>query len=195
MATTDIFTALLPFITPHLKGCPDSIQRQAIRMVGREFCRDTHRWREQLATISTVADQADYTLTSTFSNVMISDIAEIEREGYPMDADDYTLSEDGATLTLDPAPTVDDHELDVIVVILPLLACSAYESTFINKYSEGLISGTLYKLFSQEDTAWYNPSRAKEELVVYEKTVNDARIENIRKRKGGDLMVQLQSWV
>ncbi len=60
MATVD---SLLPRVVVHAYSAPNNFVRQAIVDSAREFCRETRFWREDLAAVDTVVDQASYTLT------------------------------------------------------------------------------------------------------------------------------------
>jgi heat shock protein HslJ len=67
MTQVTAYSSLLPYMVTELPMCPDNLISQVLAKTGREFCRRTEAWQEDLDIIAGVEYQQEYTLTHSYS--------------------------------------------------------------------------------------------------------------------------------
>ena len=182
MANVNVNT-LLPQVSPFVGRCPENMQLWALRTAARQFLLDTELLEETLADIATVEDQKEYTLTSEYTNMNFKRVvtvyvheddadttADVDKTGELLPSD---WSFDGnTTLTLDPAPVIDDYDIQVTVVYEPQMDCVLYPDWIVNRWGQHMAYGALATLRNDpidpnEPAPWYSPEGAERALEKY----------------------------
>ncbi len=188
---------LLPLLAVEAGGTDDKFLKEVLRLSARDFCRETEAWRE-IVSFDTVADVANYTISTplqtAWPNVDLYRVYYVVKEDIEVDASDYTLSVAGV-LAFDPAPSVAGDTVEAYCVVLPRRACSSYPTWLLNQWSEGIIAGALWRLFSIKDRPWSDPNRAKQTYDDYRSSVAQAKSMNITGRKTGNLQVRSRDFI
>lgn len=183
---------LVTRIQPYLRLCPDPVIYQQLRFVAHEFCMETGIWRKQLPSITSVANQEDYTL-SLSEDAVIMRVRAVEVDEVPWDFSE--VSEDGATLTLDPAPGSAGLDIDVWTSILPRESCTDYPSWLLERWGRALRLGVMYELMSMQDEPWSKNQEAVKLERQYEREKAKARRETQTLRGPAELRIQKRIFV
>jgi hypothetical protein len=193
MALTDIYT-LLPQIQPYLTDCPENVVKQWLVMTARDFVIETGIWRESLATVSTVEDQAAYTLSVTAGyEATIGRILEVKVEDVVRAESKYTFGPSNI-LTFDPAPNVDDDDIDIKVVYWPTVSCYQYPDWLVTRWQRGLVAGCLRNLKLMSDRPWGDKDGAMLFDSMYQDWIGKAKEENLNGRQSGNISVRLREF-
>jgi hypothetical protein len=172
-----------------LPGIDNYTMLQHLQQAQRKFCDETNAWRETLAAINLVADQANYTCSPSWdcrikavTEVWIrsSDDVTNDLEGTQQDEDYYKfIRPDTLTLATDiiPSAAVTDGLL-VTVVLVPEVTQSGtnvISLEFLNDYCEGIMERAFYTLKMMPKQRWSDPAKAmKIHLPNYLAAVTDA---------------------
>jgi len=198
-AGTNLYN-LVSQIAPYCGGIPDLVLKQQLRLVAHDFCRQTEIWREDLAPFVTVADEAEYQLTPGYDAVILR--VRFVEIGDPTPDDpstegtysDYKVSETGL-LTLVPAPTEDNLNVEVQVVLLPKEDCAAYPSWFLNRWGYAVVAGAIANIKLMSGKPWYDPNGAVMPGQRYMRAIGDAKRETYTSRRHGQLRVQIPEFI
>jgi len=74
-------------ILPHLPGCPEPVVDQMLLTSAIEFCEKSQVLRQNLDSISTVADIGEYDLDSPSAQLIISRVLGVTADGIPLVGD------------------------------------------------------------------------------------------------------------
>jgi len=187
MANTNL-SELYPLVQPQLPGATTAVVQQAISNAAREFCRQTHAWREPLDSIATEEDEGEYDLSDEHAyDATILHITEVELDDYALANTEWSF-DSNQILTLDPAPDSDDMDLDVKVVFLPNLNVDALPDWFVSRWGEALAAGALMLLKSVPNSErvpnpWFDRVGAGIARMTFEKYIAEAKAELVHERQ------------
>jgi hypothetical protein len=182
----------LPRIIPHVPGCPDISVTLALVEAAAEFCDRTHVWREDLSADTTIAGDAELTL-STPGEVasvlkLVVDTTEIARlDQRSVDPTDiaasgkpsgYWLIGD-STIRLYPIPD-DEYVWYGLVALKPRLSSSSVEDFLLNSYGMYIIYGALSILMSIPGKDWTNMPLSEHYRRKFEHGMTNARVRDYR---------------
>jgi len=146
MARVAAYSTLYPFLVPELPGCPTHLILQALQQVGRDFCRITEAWHEELDSQVITDYQQDYVLSHAY-NAEIQRIRRIYVNASEQAVGDYSLEE---TDTLRFATSAVPSDLDNQVLV-----CAAAGTSVIatwNAITDGSVKITVDdSVYSLED--------------------------------------------
>ena len=172
------YNDLIPEMLENLPKCEVSTALTALYRVGREFCKRTKAWQEDLDAIDAVADQAEYTLT-TIEDAMYDRLVSVKLNGT-----DYTPYEYKAYKFLENTrlifnsgyiPTEDITDgIEVTAILVPNYGSNILPDWFIDKYSTGLIAGASYNLMISAGKPYTNPDLAGVYRGIYRYEINRA---------------------
>jgi hypothetical protein len=193
MATTALST-LLPLMS--VSHCPSPVQLQALRLAFRRFCDDTGVWTEDLTTFDTVADQAAYTLTAGYSNVVIRRVTKVTVDDADQLEDAWSLSPAGV-LTFDTAPTVAGLDVVVTVVYSPETDCTLAVDWLVARWGWVIAAGAEAHLKSDPGRAndpnpWADTASAAVAEERYRSGVFEAKMEMYTARQSGHMGVDMR---
>lgn len=160
------------------------IQREIIKGV-RVLCDRSEAWVEELTPIDLVAEQLDYSLSTTWK-AYIRRVVEVRRlspeevaAGYKgsVTAPQFYTFTPPDTLTFDQQ--LIPHEavtagLVVKVVLSPLWNCVEIPDWMFSRWAQGIEARTLFKLKAMRGTPWYDPDGAALFLSEYNQTLGEA---------------------
>lgn len=190
MATANVNT-LLNQVSPFVGRCPENLQLWALRTAARQFFLDTELLEETLADIATVDEQKEYTLTSEYALMNFKRVVTVY-----VHEDDAETTEDvdktgelrpdqwkydgNTTLTLDPAPVIDDYDIQVTVIYEPQMDCVLYPDYILNRWGQHISYYALYALRKDpidpnEPAPWYSPEGSQQALQMYRQGVGDIK--------------------
>ena len=188
---------LLPLLTIEAGGADQKFLKEALRLAGREFCRETEMWRE-IVSFLTVVDVANYTISTplqtAWAKTDLYRVYYVEQEDIALDSTDYTLSVAGV-LTFDPAPGATGDTVEAYCIVLPRRGCSNYPTWLLEQWTEGIIAGALWRLFSAKNRPWSDPDMAQQKYEEYRRIVGMAKAMMLAGRKTGNLKVQGRDFV
>jgi len=189
-------TSLLPRIQAQLVRCPEDYITLQLRATARRFCQDTDSWREDLDTIATVADQADYDLEAEHEyDATIRRVRLVTIETAEQCDNDWKFSVDGVLTLLYP-PAESGLDLDVSVSFLPELDAGDHPDFLVDRWAEALILGTLAELKAQVGSGehprpWFDERGAIRVSEQYWGLVTQARQEQLLERKSGNMQISI----
>lgn len=187
---TENLYSLLPLLAPYLEDCPEPIQKAALRDMFRDMTRKTGVWIEDLATISTVEDQAEYALNSSFDAEILR-VLEVKLDGSDSaeSINSYTISED-TNLVFDLAPTVAGEDIDVKVALYADSSCDSVPAWVLTRYSQSIVDGALYKLKSMSTKPWASASEAQFYMNQYLTSLGMNKVDKTKDRQPAQLRIR-----
>lgn len=165
-------------LLPELPGCTAAMVNLHLRKTARAFCQRTSVWRETLAAIGLVANQATYTMAVPANSEVVkvtsitvnNELLWVDKEApnsnatksnklpkYRRDDPPFTLSADMAAITLidDEIPTATvTGGLVVIAALKPTAAAAVLPDFLLVEYSDAIQHGTLYRLMRMGKKPW-----------------------------------------
>lgn len=191
MATTELST-LLPLV--RVRRCPSAVILQALRLSCKQFCFDTEIWEESLTKIASVKDQEEYTLTVEYDDVIILRVTEVKLDESTLLQSLWSVAP-GQVLTLDPAPTADDEDIDVKVVYQPTPVCTEVVDWLVSRYGEAIAAGAESRLKrdpenSNDPVPWFDPTSAAIAEGKYQDGVASAKADKLVAMQSGEVAVQ-----
>jgi len=206
MATINVNT-LLPQVSPFVARCPENLQLLALRRAAREFALDTEAIEETLADIASVSEQAEYTLIPEYAEMNFKRVvtAYLNPDGADYDKTGEISSGDWAfdgnvTLTLDPAPNVDDYDIQVTVVYEPQMTFVLYPDYLMNRWGEYIAWNALYILRrdpinTDDPVPWFDPTAAMIAKGNYDRGVGDVKELQLSRNQSGRInAIQLRDF-
>ena len=169
MATA--LSTALPRVLPFLIKCPSQVAQQALEWATAEFFRRSGAWIEDLAAVSSVADQDEYTLATGHTGVRIHQVRGVTVDDVDVD---YTFDRRDYTLTLDAAPTESSLDIVPTVVYFPPHGIDEIPDELFSMYSEAIVCGALGHLKSQSGMGWYDPQGARFNMDLFDEHIADA---------------------
>lgn len=180
-ATTTSLYTLDRYIVPDVGGVPDEMLKQAIRQVFADFCRETGAWTTDL-TITTVADQATYTIPPV-ANGVVKAVIDADYEGMGIYVP-FTVSNDTKSVTLIRTPSMSGNEIILKVIIYPTLTCDTSPSTIIDQYGYGIAAGVVAWLKGQAKKPWTDYESRPLWVERYDMAVSQAKLDKATERLG-----------
>jgi hypothetical protein len=189
-------TTFAKYVRPEVAGCPEIVILDAIKRAGIEFCKRTRAIRQSV-TLTTVADQARYTL-ATETGTKPEEVLAVKRDGadnlnpssfadftnYHMDRETGTPNFyylDGNQLVLGNIPE-GEEELEVIVRIRPTEDATTLPDELAERYLMEIAAGAKAYLMSQRNKTWTDIEGAAINNATFNKAISNA---NLRAAKGG----------
>lgn len=179
---------LLPRIQTMVTGIINLVElKQKLRRVTMDFFRRTEIWVQDLDVITSVADQEDYSLTTSYS-AFIHRVKEIvitntNDNKIPWRFKDVTV--DGGTVTIVPAYTTAGDDIDVKVVLIPEEDCTQFPTHLLQRWGQGIVDGTIGYYAGRAATVSYDPVKAGYHLREFEDAISSAKGENFTLRGPG----------
>lgn len=179
---------LYPLMVDDLPGIDTLTWTREAQEAQRDFCLASKAFRETLASISLVADQADYTLTPSW-DCRINSIAEVwlktesdvtnGLKGTQQEEDDYDFAKpDTLTLADGITPSVAvTSGLVVRVILVPEHLQSGnnvLSIDFLNDYADGIIARTAWRLKKMPKQRWTDLKMVPFHLAQYNTAITDA---------------------
>lgn len=183
--------SLSPLVEPYLKACPLEIIKQQLSMALWDWCRQTHSWKQELAAIASVEDQADYQMVVSYNAIIL-----VVR-GVTTDGDDVIVSEVSETeiLTLETIPSEDDLDIVPTVTLGASETCDAVPAWLLNRWGRAIADGALEFLLAMKNKPWGDPQMASYYANKYRRSILEAKNEGTRKRKAGSIPWQGRRFV
>lgn len=185
---------LLPYAAIEASGCPTAVLKQALRLAGRDFCRDTEIWRETL-TILSAADVAEYDLQNAHGEqATILRVFGLTLDGSEQATDDFTFSAEGC-LEFDTAPSEDDDEIVADVVLIPRMDATVYPAWLLADWGQAITALALARLKAMSGKPWSDPNGAQWKMQEYTVRCGDAKLAVLTGRQTGDMELRQREWV
>jgi hypothetical protein len=172
----DTYVNEIVAITPKV---PPPLVDTVVRHAAIEFCRTAGVWIEDLAPISSVVDQDEYTLTSANSDGHVRHVISViyddvnlgrqEWNSFKIDHPDHPNTNSTSTpfkftmktrdtLVLFPIPdTAVANGIEVRCTIIPKQTATGFDSEVAEDYEEYIIHGALFRLLTMPGKDWSNP--------------------------------------
>lgn len=183
------------YVSPSVPLCPNPVIKRYVVDICRDFCNHTELWGDnELAAISLVADQPDYSISSALGDIVSIDHAEINEvpirpmsrsmlnnqfnnwrhntekypRGYMFDAADTM------TLFYTPKENVADT-LVVWVNLKPLETATSVQEFLWRDYRHDIAGGAIGRLLQVRNMPWTDIKLGMVEESRYESARNAAR--------------------
>lgn len=204
------FASYLPWIQPYCPDVPDVIATDAVRNAAIEFCRESLWLQEELAAITVVADQNDYTLTPTADNVEIVQVRFVSFNGFPLRAASEQVLDslygldwrqqtgqpvfytDVYDQTLRLVPMPDDNVTGVVnptAAVMPLRTAVDADPNLFNRWLEEICFGARARLHEMAGQGFTNFRAAQACAARFKAGIARARADRNSSETGGDLRV------
>ena len=182
----------LPYIMPHLTGCPTDLVEQALIERTQHFCERTQLWRVDMDPETTVAGEHTYTL---YLPAAVEAVLWLRLDGNDLTiADDrdmlpelfsatgqpryYSLEGDSA-VRLYPVPDA-AYPFTARVVLKPSQSSRGVEQFLFDAHVRTLASGTLAQLMAMPEKTWSNLPLAAVHDQQFERGIARARVRDFR---------------
>ena len=171
-------------------------------MVCRDFCIKTEAWIEELDPIDVEDGETEYTLNPK-CNAYIHRIIEVrygttatDDDTIPLEADDYSLSDDSKIILADePEDDITDG-LVVTVVLRPIFNDDIdLPDWFLDRYGDTLTAGLKFRLMRMQRKPWTNYEMAQYYEMEYAKGKAIAVREKYAEYKNISLVAERPSFV
>lgn len=164
-------TKLLPYVLPHVQGCPDPFAEQAIRDSADEFCRCSRVLREFAEPISVVPGESDYELLSETPGMLAFDVAFVRFNNQPLTSSvpelQHRLSRNGNGKTrfyTVPTPGIIRliappdcaGTLELVLILRPGNSATSLPDAFCEEWKEGIVSGAISRLCATPNQSFSN---------------------------------------
>jgi len=191
------YTSLYPLVVPELPGIETVHLLQEFRNVGRDFCRRSEAWREELSPVNIVADKTTYALPMEY-DVMVLRIVSLKTGGTtadPISASEYELVNGQNTVVLDDAPSSALTDgLIVKVVLMPHLFTDDLAAHFMEKWGESICAGVKAAFMRMPNKKWSNDTMADQYAKDYAADICWARFDNEHNNKTMNVEVEYNNW-
>jgi len=145
---------VLPRVKPYVGSASDQIVEQQLRIALRDWAKDTLGIRETVS-ITGVADQTEYTVTSTYS----AQILKVYEVRVDESAVYWNMENPPNLIKLTGAPT-GGEAIEVDVALLPDEDATGVPEEVTNEWGDGIASGCLYRMFMMAGMPWANEQAA-----------------------------------
>lgn len=156
----------------------------ALRSAWREFLIESEVWREDLAAIDAVQDQATYTLTPSAG--VINRIIKVNIDDSKVDTDPkgyYLAGSNTLTFEEDYVPSEDGTgNIKVEVALEPDVNGTDGPAWVMNRWSEGIVAGAQARLFKMKGRQWYDPALYLEKKAEFDAAMGDGVVARSQKR-------------
>ena len=181
--------AYFPRIRPHVKGCPDIVIRETLRLVLRDVCYRANIWPYK-TTLYLVKDIEEYPLdplpnteVATVQAIIRPDGTRLEsRDSFPPfmttgTAQFYRHFERGV-ITVAPKPSQNLLH-DIEMTLMPAIDANEVPSSVYADTAEFAPWGVLSHLQMIEQEGWHNPQQAEYNRRRYERSLRQKRIRGL----------------
>lgn len=221
---TTALSELLPLVLPRVKGCPNPLAVQELRMAAVEFCEETKLWRE----IFTVTFDEQNEAISAFPYAQIHEFESADFDdgagtAYPLEPASYYETTPGDRSTLiDTAPVwitqsspgtitlvpFGEGIVEIAAIMKPIVtprygvsgetthqAVQNVVATFIaESYGDILAHGALARLLSMPGTPWAEGRAAAAEHTFFRREIEQLASRRISGQQRAKLRSQ-SSWL
>lgn len=190
-------SSFLPRIMPQVPSCPEPLVESMVRESAITFCERTRFWRQDLAPMNVVANQADYTLSLPADTalvqplrVLVEDVPLEPKTPAMLDVEVaewqtmtgrpfcYYLKDMRRTLTLVYTPDQPiANGLRVSVALKPSQTASTVEQAFLEEAWEHVAAGALAILYAMPLKPWTNTRKADEQRALFERAIAGYNVE------------------
>ncbi|WP_417518727.1 hypothetical protein [Marinobacter sp.] len=165
-----IWSDLYPLVLPHVAGCPEPILEDTLRRTAIRFCRDTHAWAEELASVYPAEGITRYQLTLPEGSELLS-LAHAVQANNAL----WPRVNVFGLLHFDAAPNPDNGPIEIRAVLHPSRDSTGLPDRLGLGYDEALIHGTLATLQEMPGRDWTNPQLVAYHRAKYLESVAEAR--------------------
>lgn len=196
--------ALLPYVMPWVRGCPDQIVLQQIRLATIEFCRRSGILHD-VTQYDIQAHVHEYQLTCdcNYNIVRVRRVTVDKRWDYtpvnvklPGGIGAYLFYMSSPTIIhLRRAPNIDNPKgLEVEVIVKPKQDSCVLDNYLYETWAEGIAEGAIARCLSLPNTNWYNRAESNVHQLAFRKELARARTEADRSYTTQSVM-RTQQWV
>jgi len=189
----ELYSELYAYLQPYMHGALRSVIIQSVRLAARKFCRESEAWR-YTSTQDSDVDTLTYTFdisayNSDFLRVMsvrINDSDDV------LDFDDYTVSTDRTSITLENYPPSSETDgIEIIIAMVPQYDAEELTEPFFERWSEAIISATKADMYKHPKKPYTDLEQARICLLEYRGFLGEAKMENFRDGRNVDERVNL----
>lgn len=199
-------TAFAKHVQPEVPGCPQPIVHEAILQACIEFCERTEMF-DAVLPVDTVVGDNTYALTAA-TGYSAYKVLFVRRGDSPLDSSNRetfdatpALADAGEAthyyfdstgqLVLGPVPDTVET-LSVKAVVVPAVDATTVPDALSARWMLAIAAGAKAKLYSQKNTAWYDPAEAQLKERDFSEAINKAAIALRAGRSGTMLRVAMR---
>lgn len=203
----------LPRIAQIVRRCPTATLKRAYVDAARAFCGQSRWLREDLATITTAADDATYALTSANSDLEVIGVKQVigtdsrsnQWEICPLDGtiralntgtarpQRYAYSPEGS-LVLYSTPDA-AYSLAVAAQVQPVDGATTVPDSLDRKWSLALMAGALGYLLDIDGQPWTDHGQALKRQKEFQAAINNAKADEQRGYNTGSVRARSRMFV
>lgn len=191
MPQTD-YTEMVTDIQFHIPACPTPMAVRAVRDSAISFCDRSEAYQVDLTPITLLEGVAEYDLSGQLpANTKLARIISVKFDGMRLDPTSYDLmnqegaweevlgtpdrffEDDAGILRIYPKPF--GGQLAVRVAIRPDRLSTGLDDTLFEKYWDGILAGSLARLFHYSGTGWENGDIATGHAQLYASEIERAK--------------------
>lgn len=179
---------LLSLVMPRLPNCPRPVAERALLDASRDFCRQTHAMWAELSLTPTDPAKSIYEVSPPADTELIALVKAEDEGGRPLAAFFTPRETVGFTQKLMVPATV-------TLAAMPSRDAQEIPDTFSTRWDQAFADGALFRLLSTPKTEWFEPRLAEMHMGLYQRAVNEAKVESARHHNHADLRVQPRPFV
>ena len=200
---------LVRFVRIETPGIIDEIVVQAIAGAASEFCERTRVWDEWQDPVTLMDGEAVVDLEAptdaralTAYNAMLggTELAPVTMGDLVQFMPDwktatgqpryYSSASDWSAITLFPSPLSVTDQLMLRVQYAPKATSKTLPNFLAERFHDALIAGAKARVFAQMNVPWSNPAMADQHRQIFERAIENARIEQLHDRVPSTLRVK-----
>ena len=185
---------ILPEILIDIPNCPNPIAQRALRDCLMDFCRRSEAWHVRQEYGVTIADQPNAVLELPEHTRFVK-VLSLTHDGQSLNPASEKMLDNqvydwrshkgaprsffevaGQEVRLYPTPTeTTTGTLSGTIAISPTRSATDIDEDLFDRWLEGIVAGTQYRLFLMPDKSWTNPQLAAILMDKYETVIGHAQ--------------------
>lgn len=186
-----LFTDLGDKAAPGLKSIPTFVVSEKARDAVREFCRRSWAYLSDLTAVTTVADQADYTLAPLDDTVIIS-LDSIRNATTETLLYEFSVAADFSEFTLQNTPT-SAYSIIPKAVLMPARDSVSFPDWIFDRYEDEIIQGVKAYCLKMENRPWTDLNLAAVRMKEFRSGIALANISRTSGRNASE-RVTMRDW-
>lgn len=205
-------TDLLPFVLPHVAGCPDPVALSQIVNAAIRFCRETKIYQRELDKQTILPNVSIYDVSPPDDQTVVSEILELRIAGLranPVTLDNLNEQfEDWPNRTGTPTTFFFPNKEQVQLVVTPNLkimnglymraalypapTATTLDDEIFNRYYQEIAEGAISNIMALPGKPYSNPQLAMVHGNLFESCITNRAIEAQKSFTRADLRVQMR---
>ena len=183
MTALSSITDMTHWVEMFAPGAPDNLVTDAIKRAVRRFCIMSETLTEEI-TVTTVADQAAYTLTPVTADVQVHRVSAVRYstsdDDEPKESYYYDMALGKLTFKTDYVPSAASLSVIATCILRPEWKAETFPTWMLERYGERIADGAAAEICGLPSKDFGNPKLAEVLEAKFRDVVNEATAERMR---------------